>query len=410
MIIDWSPYPSHANFGLATTYSTIYVADGGGIIYELLLTGALQPTGLSLKKPYKLSAANSQPVATLRRKAFKFPSGSVVLTGALAEDVLRELTLTAAASASGSIVRHTELYTSGVVVPTTALRTFITHLLTRTLALAGVARQGVRIATSGLATATRAVRVQAQVALTGVLTSEAWIYSGQRFKTIARTLTPTVVRQKAVSVSHTASIGFSSVVRSLIRPVELIVSLAHNRYLVRLGARNWFVRAFDAINRYLVSLRSDTDITQEPLAHNRHLVRLRAVQDDVVALAQDDWERTLPGHGETLIILQGSRTMIVQNFDLWANTTSRLRFTVEPPENVTGWNTRFAMHPTTANTPTLIVNGSIYNTNTGIFDVVVTPQDLANLAFKHYTFTFRRTDAGFETVLTSGTIHYYSVD
>ena len=95
--------------------------------------------------------------------------------------------------------------------------------------------------------------------------------------------------------------------------------------------------------------------------------------------------------------------MELANFELISNTAPTLRFSLVIPEDVTGWTTTFvAKRKATDANAALSVNGVIADANAGIFDVGLSTALLANLTPGTYVYTFRRTNAGAEDVLTTG--------
>jgi len=107
--------------------------------------------------------------------------------------------------------------------------------------------------------------------------------------------------------------------------------------------------------------------------------------------------------------------MEVQNFSLVRGTAPRLRVRLVTPEDVSTWTTQFDLYKNAADaggTAVLTLPGTITNPDEvpnssalGVFDVVFHAADTAALTYnKSYYYTFRRTNSGFEDVLTSGTI------
>jgi hypothetical protein len=98
----------------------------------------------------------------------------------------------------------------------------------------------------------------------------------------------------------------------------------------------------------------------------------------------------------------------ISNFTLYRGTSFKVRFRMNPKENVSGWTTRLYIkkHLADANT-TLEVAGTISDAFAtavfdGIFDVPLSAAETAALASREYVYAFRRTNLGSEDVLAAG--------
>jgi len=100
------------------------------------------------------------------------------------------------------------------------------------------------------------------------------------------------------------------------------------------------------------------------------------------------------------------------NFTLVRGTAPRLRFRLTTPEDVSSWTTTFEVRTTPAidGTPTYSHDGVIANpdevpqsSTLGVFDVPVSATDSKTFTTgRSYYFLFRRTNPGFEDILTRG--------
>lgn len=97
-----------------------------------------------------------------------------------------------------------------------------------------------------------------------------------------------------------------------------------------------------------------------------------------------------------------------QSFDLAIGQAATLRVTMDPPESVAGWTTRFRVRPRNGGSPVIDkATGSgvtITNSSTGIFDIAITATDTAGgtLAPGTYRWSFWRIDAGSEFPIAVG--------
>lgn len=72
-------------------------------------------------------------------------------------------------------------------------------------------------------------------------------------------------------------------------------------------------------------------------------------------------------------------------------------------QNVTGWTTQFKiLSAKGSSTTVLTVSGSVITATEGVIDVVIADTDTATFTPKSYYYTFRRTDAGSESMLAHG--------
>jgi hypothetical protein len=91
------------------------------------------------------------------------------------------------------------------------------------------------------------------------------------------------------------------------------------------------------------------------------------------------------------------------NFSIFQNTAPVLRFTLLIPDSVAGWTTKFFVREKSGNV-TFQQDGNTANASIGVFDVALTANTTANIGAKTYSFTFERTNEGFEDVLADGVV------
>lgn len=118
---------------------------------------------------------------------------------------------------------------------------------------------------------------------------------------------------------------------------------------------------------------------------------------------------TLPASASTRLIFQSTFSTVThmaieQNFTIYRNTAPRLRFQMNPKEDVTEWTTQLHVVTrdgqeliTRSGTPTVGVPNAF-----GCTDVDMTASMTAALPLGSFTYSFRRLDAGYEDVLTTG--------
>lgn len=100
------------------------------------------------------------------------------------------------------------------------------------------------------------------------------------------------------------------------------------------------------------------------------------------------------------------------NFTIWRGTAPTLVFTLTtvPDGGVAGWTTSFTMRlkDTSADPVYFQKAGSISDAALGVFHVALTKAETLALAVRGYQFSFERTDAGFEDLLSIGhvTVRY----
>jgi hypothetical protein len=91
--------------------------------------------------------------------------------------------------------------------------------------------------------------------------------------------------------------------------------------------------------------------------------------------------------------------------DSWhRNEAKVIRFTVTTDEvTVAGWTTVFALHRSADDDEVLFTEeGTVFDGPNKLIDVSITATDTENLPRRNYYFYFRRTDAGYEQVLSEG--------
>ena len=91
---------------------------------------------------------------------------------------------------------------------------------------------------------------------------------------------------------------------------------------------------------------------------------------------------------------------------VWAGTTISITFTLQPTQSTAGWNTLVTFKRQRSDNAPIITYAPTVVT-TGVWTIVMSRADTSLFAAPGtYTYDFERTDAGFEAVLTYGSIQF----
>jgi hypothetical protein len=113
----------------------------------------------------------------------------------------------------------------------------------------------------------------------------------------------------------------------------------------------------------------------------------------------------------TQIAFTWSPTMAtVANFSFYKGEDVTITDTASPVTNITGWSLQFTVRKQYGDATALITKTvgagiTITDATNGVFKVAIANGDTANLAPGAYVYDIQRIDAGFRTVLSTGTMN-----
>jgi hypothetical protein len=133
----------------------------------------------------------------------------------------------------------------------------------------------------------------------------------------------------------------------------------------------------------------------------RYALRAAAAKYNLAASA--DVVKPLRAAAQTTFNLRASGTMsITQNLRFFRGEDITLSFSMQPPQDITGWNLTLKIADTLGGTVRVTKTATIDDAGRGTFHFTVASADTAGLTVGRYVWDVRRTDSGSKSTVADG--------